>query len=32
MLTAHALSEENLKRSAEEGAFMYAPKREMKKK
>jgi len=31
MLTAHALSEENLKRSAEEGAFYYAPKDEMKK-
>jgi DNA-binding NtrC family response regulator len=31
MLTAHALSEENLKRSAEDGAFYYAPKDEMKK-
>jgi DNA-binding NtrC family response regulator len=29
MLTAHALSEENLKRSAEEGASYYAPKDEM---
>lgn len=29
MLTAHALSEENLKRSAEEGASYYAPKEEM---
>jgi DNA-binding response OmpR family regulator len=31
MLTAHALSEENLKRSAEEGAAYYAPKDEMNK-
>jgi DNA-binding NtrC family response regulator len=30
MLTAHALSEENLKKSAEEGASYYAPKDEMK--
>jgi DNA-binding response OmpR family regulator len=29
MLTAHGLSEENLKRSAEEGASYYAPKEEM---
>ena len=29
MLTAHALSEENLKRSAEKGASYYAPKDEM---
>lgn len=29
MLTAHALSEENLRRSAEEGAAYYAPKDEM---
>ena len=29
MLTAHALSSENLKRSAEEGAAYYAPKEEM---
>lgn len=29
MLTAHALSEENLKKSAEEGAAYYAPKDEM---
>ena len=29
MLTAHGLSEENLKRSAEEGASYYAPKDEM---
>jgi len=29
MLTAHALSEENLKRSAEEGASYYAPKDEI---
>ena len=29
MLTAHALSRENLKRSAEEGAAYYAPKEEM---
>jgi len=29
MLTAHALSEDNLKRSAEEGASYYAPKEEM---
>lgn len=29
MLTAHGLSEENLKRSAEEGAAYYAPKEEM---
>ncbi len=29
MLTAHGLSEENLKRSAEEGAAYYAPKDEM---
>jgi DNA-binding response OmpR family regulator len=29
MLTAHGLSEENLKKSAEEGAFYYAPKEKM---
>jgi DNA-binding NtrC family response regulator len=29
MLTGHALSEENLKRSAEEGASYYAPKEKM---
>ena len=29
MLTAHGLSEENLKRSAENGASYYAPKEEM---
>lgn len=29
MLTAHALSEETLKKSAEEGAAYYAPKEEM---
>ncbi|OGR22632.1 MAG: response regulator receiver protein [Desulfobacterales bacterium RIFOXYA12_FULL_46_15] len=29
MLTAHALSKENLKKSAEEGAAYYAPKDEM---
>lgn len=29
MLTAHGLSEENLKRSAEEGASYYAPKEKM---
>lgn len=29
MLTAHALSEENLKKSAEEGAAYYAPKDEI---
>ncbi len=29
MLTAHALSRENLKRSADEGAAYYAPKEEM---
>lgn len=29
MLTAHGLSKENLKRSAEEGAAYYAPKEEM---
>lgn len=29
MLTAHALSKENLKKSAEEGAAFYAPKDEM---
>ena len=29
MLTAHALSEENLKKSAENGASYYAPKEEM---
>ena len=29
MLTAHALSEENLRRSAENGAFYYAPKEKM---
>jgi DNA-binding NtrC family response regulator len=31
MLTAHALTEENLKKSAEEGAFYYAPKEEINK-
>ncbi|MGM0426715.1 MAG: hypothetical protein ACQEQ7_05720 [Thermodesulfobacteriota bacterium] len=31
MLTAHALSEENLKKSAEKGAAYYAPKDEMDK-
>ena len=31
MLTAHALSEENLKESAEEGASYYAPKEELNK-
>ncbi len=31
MLTGHALSEENLKRSAEEGASYYAPKEKMDK-
>ncbi|MFZ7113597.1 MAG: response regulator [Desulfatiglandales bacterium] len=31
MLTAHALTEENLKKSAEEGAAYYAPKDEMSK-
>ena len=31
MLTAHALSEENLKRSIKEGASYYAPKEEMDK-
>ncbi len=31
MLTAHGLSEENLKRSAEEGAAYYAPKDEITK-
>ncbi len=31
MLTAHALSEENLKKSAEEGASFFAPKEEMTK-
>lgn len=31
MLTAHALSEENLKKSAERGAAYYAPKDEMDK-
>ena len=31
MLTAHALTEENLKKSAEEGASYYAPKDEMNK-
>jgi DNA-binding response OmpR family regulator len=31
MLTAHALSEENLMRSAKEGAAYYAPKYEMSK-
>jgi DNA-binding NtrC family response regulator len=31
MLTAHALSEENLKRSAEEGAHYFAPKDAMNK-
>ena len=30
MLTAHALTEESLKRSAEEGAAYFAPKEEMK--
>ena len=30
MLTAHALSEENLKKSAEEGASYYAPKDKIK--
>ena len=30
MLTAHGLSEENLKKSAEDGAAYYAPKDEMK--
>jgi DNA-binding NtrC family response regulator len=30
MLTAHALSEENLKKSAKDGASYYAPKDEMK--
>jgi DNA-binding NtrC family response regulator len=30
MLTAHALSEENLKKSAKDGAAYYAPKDEMK--
>ncbi|UCH21625.1 MAG: response regulator [Deltaproteobacteria bacterium] len=29
MLTAHGLSEENLKKSAEKGAFYYAPKEKM---
>ena len=29
MLTAHGLSEENLKKSAEEGAYYYAPKEKM---
>ena len=29
MLTAHGLSEENLKKSAEEGAYYYAPKDKM---
>ena len=29
MLTAHAMSEENLKRSAQEGAAYYAPKEKM---
>jgi DNA-binding response OmpR family regulator len=29
MLTAHALSEENLKKSAENGAYYYAPKDEI---
>jgi hypothetical protein len=29
MLTAHGLSEENLKRSAKEGAAYYAPKEKM---
>jgi len=29
MLTAHALSEENLKKSAEKGAYYYAPKDEI---
>jgi DNA-binding response OmpR family regulator len=29
MLTAHGLSEENLKKSAEEGALYYAPKEKM---
>jgi hypothetical protein len=31
MLTAHALSEESLKKSAEEGASYYAPKDEIAK-
>jgi DNA-binding NtrC family response regulator len=31
MLTAHALSPEDLKKSAENGAFYYAPKEEMNK-
>jgi DNA-binding NtrC family response regulator len=31
MLTAHALSEENLKQSAEEGASYYAPKDEIER-
>lgn len=31
MLTAHGLSQENLRRSAEEGAAYYAPKDEIKK-
>jgi len=31
MLTAHAMSEENLKKSAEQGAAYYAPKDEMAK-
>jgi DNA-binding NtrC family response regulator len=31
MLTAHGLSEENLKRSAQDGASYYAPKEEMTK-
>ena len=31
MLTAHGLSEENLRRSAEEGAAYYAPKEKMAK-
>ena len=31
MLTAHAISQENLKRSAEEGASYYAPKDEIEK-
>ena len=31
MLTAHGLSEENLRRSAEDGAAYYAPKEEMSK-
>ena len=29
MLTAHGLSEESLKKSAEEGASYYAPKEKM---